>query len=269
MLRRGEVRLNGRRVKPSARLQANDRIRLPPVRVSARESMTPGQALLAALSAAIGFEDERLLVLNKPAGIPVHGGTGVSVGVIEALRILRPSPDDPTLAHRLDRDTSGCLLVVKDRAWLNSVHQAMRNADKRYLTLVKGDWPRRLRKMDLALDTQARSGGERTVRAAKTGQRAVTHFRVIEELNGATLVEARLETGRTHQVRVHAASAGCPVAGDSRYGDASFNRSLRDLGLRRMFLHASSLTITLPGAKAYHWQAPVPMELEKILARLR
>lgn len=269
MLRRGEVRINGRRVRPSARLQANDLIRLPPVRLKERGSVTPGRTLLAALSAAIVFEDERLLVLNKPAGVPVHGGTGVAVGIIEALRVLRPSATEAALAHRLDRNTSGCLLVVKDRALLSVVHKAMRGADKRYLAVVRGTWPRHVQKVDLALDTEARSGGERTVRVAEAGRHAVTHFRVIEALKGATLVEARLETGRTHQVRAHAAAAGCPVAGDARYGDASFNRGLRGLGLRRMFLHASHLAMALPGDKPYCWQAPLPAELENILARLR
>lgn len=269
MLRRGEVRINGRRVKPSARLQANDVIRLPPIRLKGHGAVAPGRALLEALSAAIVFEDKQLLVLNKPAGVPVHGGTGVAVGIIEALRVLRPSVAELVLAHRLDRNTSGCLLVVKDRALLRVVHKAISDADKRYLALVRGTWPRHVQKVDLALDTEARSGGERTVRVAEAGRHAVTHFQVIEVLKGATLVEARLETGRTHQVRAHAAATGCPVAGDARYGDASFNRDLSGLGLRRMFLHASHLAIALPGAKPYRWQAPLPAELEKILTRLR
>jgi 23S rRNA pseudouridine955/2504/2580 synthase len=271
VIRKGEVRVNGRRAGPATRLQAEDRIRIPPVRVlPAPEPGEPAPDLLKRIRAAVIGEDPRLLVLDKPAGIAVHGGSGVSSGVIEALRALRPN-ESLELVHRLDRDTSGCLLVARDTPTLRVLHALLREdgLEKRYLALLKGRWELGDKRIDVPLRTDTRVGGERTVRADASGKPSTSRFRPVQFFGRvATLVEVELETGRTHQIRVHAAHAGHPVAGDAKYGDEGFNREMRDLGLTRMFLHASSVSFNWPQGVEFSVNTPLPVELAAVLEKL-
>lgn len=241
LLRKGEVRVNRSRTRPEYRLQYGDQVRIPPVRTSATRESQPGDQALARLGDAILYEDDRLLVLNKPAGMAVHGGSGLSFGVIEALRAMRPDAPFLELVHRLDRDTSGCLLIAKRRSELRTLHELLRRGavQKRYLLLVLGDWSEGRTDIDMPLSKNLQQGGERVVRVDPLqGKEARTLFRFLEKYPGASLMEADLKTGRTHQIRVHAAYAGHPLAGDEKYGEAEFNRRMRALGLKRLFLHA-------------------------------
>ena len=271
VIRKGEVRVNGRRAGPETRLKAQDKIRLPPVRVLPADApRRPAADLLTRIQAAVIYEDKRLLVLDKPAGVAVHGGSGVSSGVIEALRALRPD-ETLELVHRLDRDTSGCLLVARDAATLRVLHALLRTEgfEKRYLALLGGRWELGEKRIDVPLRTDTRVGGERTVRADAQGKPSISRFRPVQFFGRlATLVEVELDTGRTHQIRVHAAHAGHPVAGDAKYGDADLNAELRTLGLARMFLHASSLSFTWPQGGSFSVNAPLPADLATLLERL-
>jgi 23S rRNA pseudouridine955/2504/2580 synthase len=256
LLRKGEVRVNSKRAKPDQRLAAGDRIRLPPVRRSVEETpgavRPPSPSLARLVTDAIVYEDADLLVLNKPAGIAVHGGSGMMHGVIEVLRAVRPDATELDLVHRLDRDTSGCLVVAKRRAALRDLHAQLREgqAEKRYLALVCGKWNLGQKRIELPLATGERRGGERHVAVRSHGQMAVSTFRPVQFFgNVATLVEVEIGTGKTHQIRVHAAYAGHPVAGDDKYGDREQNARLSEYGLQRMFLHAASIGVQRPGTR--------------------
>jgi len=271
LIRSGQVRVNSGRTSPSYRLQAGDRVRVPPVgtRSDARPAATPDR--LAWLGERIIYEDARVLVLDKPAGLAVHGGSGVSLGCIEALRLLRPEAKDLELAHRLDRDTSGCLLLAKRRSALRVLHELLREGqvDKRYLALVKGRWPEGKSTIDAPLVTH-RVGGEARVKVDESGKEARSHFRVVDRFGKtATLLEVSIETGRTHQIRVHSAHAGHPVAGDERYGDKDFDEYLKSFGLTRMFLHAHSVSFDWPeSGEPFSASAPLPEELKSVLTAL-
>ncbi len=267
LLRKGEVRVNGRRAKPEYRLQQGDTVRIPPVRTrDSNGGSKPGDATLKRVAQSIIYEDGSLMVLNKPSGLAVHGGSGLSYGVIEALRALRPDAHFLELAHRLDRDTSGCLVIAKKRSALRAFHEVMRNGgvDKRYLTLVQGRW--RGGKVDAPLRKNALSSGERVVKVNLAGKSALSLFSPVTLYNGASLMEVKLITGRTHQVRVHARHAGHPIAGDEKYGDSEFNRRMAGLGLKRLFLHASSLHFTLE--TTVHVEAPLEEGLRQVLKQL-
>jgi len=272
ILRRGEVRVNGGRVGPDYRLSAGDRVRVPPLRVAAeRPAARPDPGLAARLAEAILYEDGRLLVVNKPAGLAVHGGSGLSYGVIEALRTLRAGDGELELVHRLDRDTSGCLMIAKRRSLLRLLHELQREGriEKTYLALLAGRWRRGAARVDAPLRKSVLQGGERMVRVAADGKDAVTEFRALQRFADSTLVEAGLVTGRTHQIRVHAAHLGTPILGDAKYGDADANRRFRQLGLRRLFLHAGSLLIRWPGEEPpLRVSAPLDPELQQFLDRL-
>ena len=277
LLRKGEVRVNGRRVRADYRLETGDRVRLPPVRLDVDHAAVPGQpsaALRRLALASVRYEDPDVLVLDKPAGVAVHGGSGVSFGLIEALRAARPELDELELVHRLDRDTSGCLLVAKRRRALRELHAKLRERDveKRYLALLCGRWRLGTKTIDLPLATNRRQGGERVVKVDPAGQSALSRFVPIEHYrNVATLVEVVIGTGRTHQIRVHAAYAGHPVAGDEKYGDRDCNRALAGFGLRRMFLHAASLAFrwdAAPGGR-FEIEAPLGGDLAAVLEALR
>lgn len=277
ILRTGEVRVNGRRAKPSYRVVAGDRVRLPPLEGTRRDRegteapKAPSKSLREFVAAAVIHEDRDLIVINKPAGVAVHGGSGVSFGVIEALRAVHPQLKELELVHRLDRETSGCLLVAKRRAVLRDLHAQLRERtmDKRYLALVVGRWPFGAKTIDLPLKTNLKQGGERIVRVHSEGQQAVTTFKPIEQFGKiATLLDVTLGTGRTHQIRVHAAHAGYPVAADVKYGDRERDAKLQPYGLTRMFLHAASLTFRR-GEESFTVTAALPPELESVLVALR
>jgi 23S rRNA pseudouridine955/2504/2580 synthase len=277
ILRTGEVRVNGRRAKPAYRLVTGDRVRLPPIQGAKQQgdadtAKVPSKSLREFVAAAVTFEDRDLIVVNKPAGVAVHGGSGVSFGVIEALRAVHPQLKELELVHRLDRETSGCLLVAKRRAVLRDLHTQLRGRqmEKRYLALVAGRWPFGSKTIDLPLKTNLKQGGERVVRVHDEGQEAVTTFTPLEQFGKvATLLDIALGTGRTHQIRVHAAHAGYPVAGDEKYGDREKDAKLREYGLSRMFLHAASLTFRKGEDERFTTSAPLPPELQRVLDALR
>jgi 23S rRNA pseudouridine955/2504/2580 synthase len=272
LIRRGEVRVNGRRASPELRLATGDSVRLPPVReAAADEPKRVPRGLIELIERAVIHEDERLLVLDKPSGVAVHGGSGMSFGVIETLRASRPQ-QTLELAHRLDRDTSGVLLVAKRHSALRELHALLRDGlvQKSYLVLVAGRWSLGHKKIDAPLRTDLRVGGERTVKVDAHGKPALTEFKLIEHYGArASLLEAMLHTGRTHQIRVHAAYCSHPVAGDEKYGGASFNQLLKPLGLARMFLHAHSCSFAWSHSGVEQsFSAPLPSELKSVLDAL-
>jgi 23S rRNA pseudouridine955/2504/2580 synthase len=272
LIRRGEVRVNGRRASPDQRLAAGDVLRLPPVREAAPEApRRVPVSLVETVERSIIHQDERLLVLDKPSGIAVHGGSGLSFGIIEALRASRPD-ETLELAHRLDRDTSGLLLIARRLPALRELHALLRDGavHKSYLVLVAGRWQLGHKRIDAPLATDLRVGGERTVRVHPSGKPALTEFKLVESFGArASLLEAVLHTGRTHQIRVHAAHCGHPVAMDEKYGDETFNGQLRELGLTRMFLHAHSCSFAWPGSGVEQsFNAPLPDALRHLLDAL-
>lgn len=272
LIRSGEVRVNSRRVQASYRLVSGDEVRVPPVRQPEAGNAPPaGRVRGEWIEARVLHEDEDLLVLNKPSGLAVHGGSGISLGAIELLRATRGPRANLELVHRLDRDTSGCLLIAKRAGALRALHAQFRDGtvDKRYLALLIGRWPGRARTVDAPLVTDDRRGGERHVRVDAAGKEAVTHFVPLERFADAVLAEVQLTTGRTHQIRVHAASIGHPVAGDERYGAAD-DPVVRSHGLRRLFLHARSLGFVGPRSGApITVEAPLGEDLTGPLEHLR
>ena len=278
VVRSGQVRVNGGRAKAERRLEAGDEIRIPPVRLAeAGDKGRPAAGLLQAMAASIVFEDARLLAISKPSGVASHGGSGIGFGVIETLRALRPD-EKLELVHRLDRDTSGLMVVAKKRSALLELQTLMRDEggiSKRYLALLVGRMPDGVMSVDAPLHVGLRQGGERHVqvvsdRSGAGGKPSLSHFRVLERRGGQSYCEVRIETGRTHQIRVHAQHIGHPVAGDDKYGDSEANRRLREqAGLKRLFLHAASLEFALDGGKTpYVLNAPLASELVDVLDRL-
>src|SRR5436190_4862438 len=273
VIRKGEVRVNGKRAKPDQRLLASDIVRVPPVRTGAAAPVRRAPpAMVQSLTGAIVYEDPRLLVIDKPAGVAVHGGSGVSFGVIEALRSARPD-ETLELVHRIDRDTSGLLLISRKPAALRTLHALMRDGkvEQRYLALVKGKWELGQKRIDVPLRTDIRVGGERTVKAHASGKEAVSLFKPVQFFGKkASLVEVALETGRTHQIRVHAAHAGYPLAGDEKYGEEEFNEKMKESGLTRMFLHAHQLSFTWPDTGVeFNASAPLPADLAAVVEILQ
>jgi 23S rRNA pseudouridine955/2504/2580 synthase len=278
IVRSGQVRVNGGRAKPETRLEGGDEVRIPPVRLGEpAEKGAPPKGLLAAMEASIVFEDARLLAINKPSGVASHGGSGVSFGAIETLRALRPR-DSLELVHRLDRDTSGLLVIAKKRSALTELQALMRESDaddgrgiaKRYLALLVGRMPDGVMTVDAPLHIGLRQGGERHVQVHRDGKASLSHFKVLERRGGHSFCEVRIETGRTHQIRVHAQHIGHPVAGDDKYGDPDVNKRLREqIGLKRLFLHAASLEFSLDRGRAdYLLDAPLAADLLQALDRL-
>jgi 23S rRNA pseudouridine955/2504/2580 synthase len=275
ILRSGEVRLNAKRAKPDTRLAAGDVLRIPPIRTAApvaRGALPPPASIAIP---PILHEDEALIVLDKPAGLAVHGGSGIAFGVIERLRHARPDAKFLELVHRLDRDTSGILLVAKKRAVLTALHTALREGavEKRYLVLVRGKWRDAVRNVELALETRVVGEGDRRVRVAAGGRAARTVFRRVRAWPGAApplaLLDAELKTGRTHQIRVHLTHLGFPLAGDDKYGDFAWNRVLAKDGLKRMFLHAHRIRFIHPqDGRELVIESPLPHDLAAFVARL-
>ena len=269
LLRKGEVRLNKKRCKPSDRLAEGDQVRIPPVRVSENsQPIGPGQSLRALLNASILFEDDALLVIDKPSGLAVHGGSGISAGVIENLRAMRPDDRFLELVHRLDRDTSGCLILARSRAALVQLHEQLRDGgvDKYYLALTQGKWPNAVKEVNAPLQKNELNSGERIVRVQKDGKASRTYFEIVERFSDSTLVKAKLDTGRTHQIRVHTQLTGHPILGDEKYGDKAENQRLQKMGLKRLFLHAATLSFTHPiSGERITLDAPLPADLQNLL----
>ena len=275
ILRKGEVRVNKKRIKPEYKLQAGDEIRIPPLRMSEAKVILPSANLdrVSALKDAVLYENDGLMVINKPCFMPVHGGSGVSYGVIEALRSIRPELHFLELAHRLDRETSGCLIVAKKRSVLRQLHEQFRekNMQKQYLALVRGVFSKRITTVRAPLAKNVLMSGERLVRVDEVnGKPSVTDFKIRENFRDVTLVEAYPHTGRTHQIRVHLAYRSHPILGDDKYGDREFDRRFEALGLDRMFLHAEHITFTDPVInREITVYAPLPGELENLLSNIR
>jgi len=278
LVRSGQVRVNGGRAKAERKLEVGDQVRIPPLRLGEPgDKGTPPQGFMDALEASIVYEDARLLAISKPSGVASHGGSGISFGAIETLRALRPQ-QSLELVHRLDRDTSGLLLVAKKRSALVELQALMRENDgaatggirKRYLALLTGRMPDGTMSVDASLHVGLRQGGERHVQVNPAGKASLSHFKVLERRGGHSYCEVRIETGRTHQIRVHARHIGHAVAGDDKYGDVEINKRLRgQVGLTRLFLHAASLEFALDGGQApYLLTAPLAPELVEVLDRL-
>jgi 23S rRNA pseudouridine955/2504/2580 synthase len=260
VLRSGEVRVNKGRVQAEYRVKPGDRVRVPPMRTAER----PAQAAVPAREFEIAFEDEALIVVDKPSGVAVHGGSGVSFGVIEQLRRARPLAKFLELAHRLDRETSGLLVVAKKRMALTKLHDMFRDGGihKRYLALVKGRWRNELQHVKLPLYKYLTAEGERRVSVDAEGKAAHSIVRLVARWENFSLVEVELKTGRTHQIRVHLSHLGFPIAGDDKYGDFPLNKDLQKAGLRRMFLHAAKLALPHPLSGApVELESPLPLEL--------
>ena len=269
LVRKGEVRVNKGRVDIKYRLAAGDVVRIPPVRVAERseESFVP-KGLQAALQQGILFEDDGFMVINKPAGFAVHGGSGVSSGIIEGLRLMRPEARFLELVHRLDKDTSGCLLIAKKRSALRKLQEFFRNSEikKTYQALLAGQWDRKKLIVTAPLLKNISKGGERIVVISKAGKAAETLFTRIKLFRNATLVEASPKTGRTHQIRVHAASLGHAIVGDDRYGIDEINKLFKNKGYKRMFLHAETLQFKHPVTdEKMTISAPLPLQLINLL----
>jgi 23S rRNA pseudouridine955/2504/2580 synthase len=274
IIRKGEVRVNKGRIKPCYRLQVGDVVRIPPAQVATKgECVPPSKNVLDVLANSVLYQDNSLLVINKPTGLAVHGGSGIGYGVIEGLRALYPAAPYLELVHRLDRETSGCLMIAKKPALLRQLHQLLRDNQlhKRYLALVKGQWPTRLTTINAPLQKNICQSGERVVKVDAQGKPARSHFTLKQAFSQTnpcvSLIEVELETGRTHQIRVHTAFAQHPIAGDGKYGDEAFNTQMKNHGLQRLFLHAASIRLNI-NDKPLTIEAPLPMELTPVLKRL-
>lgn len=271
MLREGEVRVSGRRAKPDYKLLDGDEVRIPPVRVAQAAPTPPAPRIVKPLLDRVIYRDDSLLVIDKPAGQAVHGGSGVSLGIIEQLRRELPDARFLELAHRLDKETSGVLVLALKRSALVELHRMLREGETRktYLTLALGEWREAVRHVRLALHKYTTEAGERRVLVEESGQHAHTIFRRLRVAGGYSLLEAELKTGRTHQIRVHLAALRYPIAGDDKYGDFERNRLLKKQGLKRMFLHAARLEMHHPlSTQALCLEAQLPDDLRGFLATL-
>ncbi len=271
-IRKGEVRVNKGRIKQTYKIQAGDIIRIPPLRTTEKSVMTTvGNRIRTLLLNSVLYEDDAIVALNKPPGLAVHAGSQIEQGIIEYLRLIRDDLPYLELVHRLDKDTSGCLLLAKTRQALTGLQQQMKDHDlnKRYLTLLQGGWRTGERRVEQPLRKNTLSSGERIVRITADGKPAKTVFIPLQHFSQAQLTEVILYTGRTHQIRVHAAFLHCPVAGDDKYGDRLFNQEIKQFGLKRLFLHAWKLDITHPLTGApLSLQAPLPVALQQVLTQL-
>ncbi|ASG65719.1 23S rRNA pseudouridine(955/2504/2580) synthase [Idiomarina piscisalsi] len=272
IIRKGEVRVNKKRAKPDYKINSGDLIRIPPVKV-AEKAPLPSAKLdkIAKLEAHILYEDASLIVVNKPSGLAVHGGSGLNFGLIEGLRALRPKDKHLELVHRIDRDTSGILLVAKKRSVLKALHEQLRNKEmnKQYLALVRGQWQKRVRLIEAPLQKNTLLSGERIVRVSAEGKPSQTRFRIHQRYAEGTLIEASPLTGRTHQIRVHCQHAGHPIAKDPKYGDTDFDELIASKGLTRLFLHAWKLAFKHPETdKNIQFEAPLDENLTLALSQL-
>ncbi len=275
ILRKGEVRVNKGRVKASVKLQLGDVLRVPPIRTSNEDEIkVAGKWMLETLENAIIYEDKRLLIINKPSGIAVHGGSGISIGVIEAFRQLRPEQKDLELIHRLDRDTSGCLMIAKKRSCLRSIQAMLSNKtklEKHYLAVVQGKWPRRKQHVDAPLVKNTLKSGERISSVDANGKSALTRISLLDQSTDYSLLALQPITGRTHQLRVHCQYTGYPIVGDEKYGLELQDAALKRQGMRRLMLHASRLVIpaTEPGEKTISVEAPVDGSFQRMIKTIK
>lgn len=273
ILRKGEVRVNKKRVKPVYRLADGDIVRVPPVRMDDEKEL-PNVKLekVATLEQNIIYEDNYLIVMNKPSGIAVHGGSGLKFGLIEGLRALRPDAKALELVHRLDRDTSGCILIAKRRSTLRALHEQLREktVEKNYHALVQGQWSKEDKAVNAPLLKNTVQSGERIVRVNPEGKESYTKFKILQRFEDCTLVQASPVTGRTHQIRVHTLHAGHPIAGDDKYGDKEFDKKMKKNGLNRLFLHSASIRFFHPNEeKTMFFEAPYDDSLKATVATLR
>jgi len=273
LLRKGEIRANKKRIKPEYKLNNEDVLRIAPIRLTEKSDTVPTQLnIVANLEKQILFEDDRLIVINKPSGMAVHGGSGLSFGLIEAMRALRPDARMLELVHRLDRDTSGCLIIAKKRSALRHLHEQLRNktVQKFYYALVKGQWPPKVTRVTEGLRKNDLKSGERVVIVDNiNGKESETRFKILQNYQNATLVRAFPVTGRTHQIRVHCQVKGHAIACDAKYGNELFDEEMKNLGLKRLFLHAASLEFTHPlSNERIKIEAPLDTELQKTLNKL-
>ncbi len=273
VIRKGEVRVNKKRIKPLYNLRVGDQVRIPPVRTTAPkpapDNIRPDFA--EALTNAIIYEDPYFMIVNKPHGLAVHGGSGLSFGLIEAMRALKPEEHNLELVHRLDRDTSGCVMIAKKRSVLKKLQRLIqeKHIDKKYLCLVTGHWPEGADKVNAPLLKNQVQSGERLVKVDEEGKKSLTKFRLIKRFQAHTLMEAYPVTGRTHQIRVHCQYMRCPIIGDDKYCPDEVNKEARQLGFNRLFLHASSLTFEHPEtSKTVSVKAPLGVELKAPLENL-
>lgn len=273
IIRQGQVRVNKGRAKPDRKLAVGDLVRVPPIRVSdPKTPQAPGVALTDRLRRSVILDRDGLLILDKPSGLAVHGGSGVSLGLIEALRQLPEYRGFLELIHRLDKETSGCIMVARKRGilnWFQSMLRERTGIQKRYLALAQGCWPEHVRDVEAPLKRYVLADGSRLVRVRPDGKSAHTRFRVLERFPDATLVEAMPLTGRTHQIRVHASQTGCPLVGDLKYGETPLNAALARKGFNRLFLHAASLQFSFPDGARCSSAAALPVDLERALEQLR
>ena len=274
LLRKGEIRANKKRTKPEYKIQDEDLIRVAPIRISENTNEVSTKLnIVANLEKQILFEDDRLIVINKPSGMAVHGGSGLSFGLIEAMRALRPDARMLELVHRLDRDTSGCLVIAKKRSALRHLHEQLRNktVQKFYHALVKGQWSTKLTRVTEGLKKNDLKSGERVVVVDNVnGKESETRFKVLKNFENATLVRAFPVTGRTQQIRVHCQIKGHPIACDSKYGYENFDENMKKLGLKRLFLHAASIEFTHPSTdERIKIEAPLEHSLQNLLTKLK
>ncbi|BBP46273.1 pseudouridine synthase [Thiosulfatimonas sediminis] len=274
IIRKGEVRVNKGRRKVSDHLQPGDVVRVPPLRIEQPEKLDNSEIPadeLRQIEQSILFEDNDLIVVNKPSGVAVHGGGGIRFGLIEVLRALRPLARRLELVHRIDRDTSGCLLIAKKASVLKALHQQMRDDlfEKRYLAIVSGQWPKGLQKVDLPLKKEHLKDGGWHVKVAQDGKSALSYFELQQHLKGCDLMAVRLKTGRTHQIRVHALAQGCPLVGDDRYGDREVNKRYRKVGMKRLALHAHILGFIHPVTEQpMRFEAPLWSDFKRLIEEL-
>ncbi len=272
ILRSGEVRVNSGRIDATCRLALGDKVRIPPIRVAAKPIDSSPQPVTPVLDKVVLYEDDALLIIDKPSGLAAHGGSGIARGVIEQMRLERPQLKFLELAHRLDRETSGVLMMAKKRSALTKLHDMLRDGevDKRYLTLVKGVWPDKKRTVKLKLHKYLTEGGERRVSVNEAGKDAHSIFYLRQSFTEYSLLECELKTGRTHQIRVHLAHLGYPIAGDDKYGDFALNKQIAKHGLKRMFLHAFSISLQHPlTGENLRLEAALPSALASFLSTLK
>jgi len=269
LIRKGEVRVNKKRCKPEYKLQIGDQVRIPPLHMEQEKPPTsrPPKSLLTRLEQAVVFENDDILIIDKPAGLAVHAGSGVDYGVIDAMRLLYPQTEIE-LVHRLDRDTSGCLMLAKNRQALLGMQKLLRDnqLNKNYIAMVQGDWPAELTELNLPLKKYLLANGERRVRVDSSGKSALSRIRLLRGGKYYSIVQVQLVTGRTHQIRVHCQSQGHAIVGDEKYGDSEFNRSMRQRKIKRLMLHAASLELPFCDyTSEVVINAPLPLEFETVL----